>query len=384
METDVPNKRQDISNAHEESVSPHSQADTLFIKRLPLRSRQRSLENLPRVVKDISSVDGSSVKHLDTQLEEMEQSRAHESSVSAELEESKKHWQQLRKAYKKSRIRYENAIDPFGIQSDEVSATHTIAELRDRSINDRSLLESYAADVRRLQRKLQAAQSSRSSSELAFMQSARQWTRAPVSDALAEAAAPLDGTRTLPRTIVPSIPSPPEVNFLLERYHSKSAAVNSLGERLADHNYEYWNEVARRELLRDHEEALSVGDDEFEETSEQEKNDILQELSRTMEEADRLKADCISAGATVRDLEPIGSAFTYSHNLTNIGYGDSLQAALDRVPTDAFKDVEIVRADVSENGSAQSEPGKASQWVSSWVDDVSLDHDVESWSTSIL
>jgi hypothetical protein len=375
METDVPNERQDTSNAHDDSVS---------IKRLPLRSRQLSLQNLPRVVKDISSVDGSSVKHLDTQLEKMEQSRAHESSVSAELEESKKHWQQLRKAYKKSRIQYENAIDPFGIQSDEVSAIQTIAELRDHSINDRSRLESYAADVRRIQRKLQAAQSSRTSSELAFMQSARHLTRAPVSNALAEAAAPLDGTRTLPRTTVPSVASPPEVNFLLERYHSRLAAVNSLGERLADHNYDYWSEVARRELLRDQEETLSVGDDEFEETSEREKNDILQELSRTMEEADRLKADCISAGANVQDLDPVGSTFTYNHNLTNIGYGDSLKAALDRVPFEASNDVENIRADVSENGSAQSEPGKASQRVSSWVDHLSWGRDVESWDTSTL
>jgi hypothetical protein len=103
-----------------------------------------------------------------------------------------------------------------------------------------------------------------------------------------------------------------------------------------------------------------------------------------MEEADRLKADCISAGAKVQDLEPVGSTFTYSHNLTDIGYGDSLQAALARVPAEAFKDVENVRGDLSENESAHSEPGTASQRVSSWVDDLSLDQDADSWKAASI
>jgi hypothetical protein len=314
----------------------------------------------------------------------MELSRAHESRVTAELEEGKQHWQQLRKAYRKSGKQYENAVDPFGVQPDAVSATQTIAELRERFINDRSLLESYAADVRRIQRKLQAAQTSRSRCELVFMQSARQWIRTPVNSALTESTVPFDSAQTLPRPIVPTFTSPPEVDFLLERYHSRLAAVSSLGERLADHNYEYWNEVARRELLRDHEEALSVGDDDFEDTSEREKNDILQELGQAMEEADRLKADCISAGASVQDLEPAGSTFTYSHNLTDIGYDDSLQAALARVPAEAFQDVENVRGDLSENESAHSEPGTASQRVFSWVDDLSLDQDADSWKAASI
>jgi hypothetical protein len=384
METDLLNGRQDLDNTHDASMLLHSRADSASIKGLPLMPRHQSLENLPRAVKDMPTVAGSSVNYLETQLEEMELSRTHESLVTAELEESKQHWQQLRKAYRKSRIQYENMVDPFGVQPDAMSTTQTIAELRERFINDRSLLESYAADVRRIQRKLQAAQSFRSRCELVFMQSARQWTRAPVSNAPTKPAVPLDDTRTLPRTIVSSFISPPEVDFLLERYHSKLAAVSSLGERLADHNYEYWNEVARRELLRDHEETLSVGDDDFEETSEREKNDVLQELSQAMEEADRLKADCISAGSKVQDLEPVGSTFTYSHNLTDIGYGDSLQAALARVPAEAFKDVENVRGDLSENESAHSEPGTASQRVSSWVDDLSLDQDADSWKAASI
>jgi hypothetical protein len=381
METDLPSGRQDLSNAHDECIPPNSQADGASMSLMP---RHQSLENLPRTVKDVSTVAGSSVGYLDTQLEEMELSRAHESRVTAELEEGKQHWQQLRKAYRKSGKQYENAVDPFGVQPDAVSATQTIAELRERFINDRSLLESYAADIRRIQRKLQAAQTSRSRCELVFMQSARQWIRTPVGSALTESTVPFDNAQTLPRPIVPTFTSPPEVDFLLERYHSRLAAVSSLGERLADHNYEYWNEVARRELLRDHEEALSVGDDDFEDTSEREKNDVLQELGQAMEEADRLKADCISAGASVQDLEPAGSTFTYSHNLTDIGYDDSLQAALARVPAEAFQDVENVRGDLSENESAHSEPGTASQRVFSWVDDLSLDQDADSWKAASI
>jgi len=380
METDLPHERQDLSNAQDGSRPPHSRADSPSNKDQPLMFRHQSLENLPRAVEDTSSAAGSSGIYLDNQLKEMELSRAHETLVTAELEESKQHWQQLRKAYRKSRIQYENVIDPFG--SDAVSATQTIAELRERFINDRSLLESYAADVRRIKRKLQAAQTSRSRCELNFMRSAQQWTRAYVVHALIEPAVPPNNLQTLPRTSLPSFASPPEVDFLLERYHSRLATVSSLGERLADHNYEYWNEVARRELLRDHEEALSVGDDDFEEMSEQEKNDILQELRQAMEESERLKADCISAGVNTQELE--GSTFTYSHNLTDIGYEDSLQAALARVPAEAFKNVENVRGDLSENGSAHSEPGTASRRVFSWVDDLSLDQDADSWKAASI
>jgi hypothetical protein len=377
MDKDLPKERQDLSNTHDGSISSHSQADNASIEGLPLRLRQRSLENLPRASQDASAVSGLSVKHLDEQLEEMEQSRTHESLVSVELEASKQHWQQLRKAYRKSRIQYENGIDPFGTQSDSVSATQTIAELRDRFINDRSLLESYAADVTRIKRRLKAAQRSRSRCELVFMQSARQWTRVPISNSLSEPTVPLAGPRTLPRIIEPSFASPSEVEFLLEQYHSRLAAVNSLRERLADHNYEYWNEVARRELLRDQEETLSVGDEDFEEASERERNDISQELSKAMEEAKQLKADCASAGAHVDDLEPSGMTFTYTSDLTDIGYEDSLQAALAKVPTEAFEDVENVRGDVSENESERSEPGKASQRITNWVDHVSLDQIVD-------
>jgi len=262
------------------------------------------------------AVTGSSGSHLNTQLEEMELSRAHESLVTTELDKSKQHWQQLRKTYKKSRIQYENAIDPFTIQPDAVSGTQNVARLRERFIIDWSLLESYAADVKKMKRRLQAARISRSRCELVFMQAARQWTRSPTGNALAWSTALLGNAPTLPRTSVPSFTSPPEVDFLLEHYHSTLAAVSSLGQRLANLNYEYWNEVACRELLRDHEEALNVGDDDFEGTFELDKTDILQELRQAMEEAYRLKIECVSAGASVQDLKPVDSTFTCSHNLT--------------------------------------------------------------------
>jgi hypothetical protein len=87
-----------------------AQSCAASIKDLPLMPRHQSLEDLPRAVKSISTV-----------LEEMELSRAHESRVTAELEEGRQHWQRLRKAYKKSRAQYENAIDPFSVQPDAVS-----------------------------------------------------------------------------------------------------------------------------------------------------------------------------------------------------------------------------------------------------------------------
>jgi hypothetical protein len=151
--------------------------------------------------------------------------------------------------------------------------------------------------------------------------------------------------------------------------------VESLGERLTEHNYEYWNEVARRELRRDHEESLSVGDSDFEEASEQDKNGILQELSKAMEEVAQLRAVCASAGADVQSLESNGLTFAFSSDFANIGYDDSLQATLAKIPTEAFKDVENIRGDLSENESIHSEPGRASQLVTSWMDRVPLPQD---------
>lgn len=374
IEIDVPEEPQDPRNAHDRTLSSHPQARDVSFKGLPhpLMPHHRSLGVLPRASKDAFAVAGSSLGPLDTHSEEMEQSRAHVTRLNAQLDASKQDWQKLRRAYRKSRIQYENAIDPFGAQSDNATANQNISGLRERFINDRSLLESYAADIRRIKRKLQAAQSSRGRCELAFTQSAYQLMGTPTSSSLAECAVPLSSAQTRNRIIVPSFASPPEVEFLLERYHARVATENLLEERLADHNYEYWNEVARRELFRDHDEALSVGDDEFEENWEREKNNILQELSKAMEEAAQLKADCASAGANVDNLEPGGLAFTHSSDLANDGYEDSLQAALAQVPIEAFENAEHVRGNLSEDRSAHSELGSTSQLVSRWME--SMDH----------
>jgi hypothetical protein len=375
METDPPNERQDLNTSQDGGIPSRPWAGNVSTKGLPLLSRHQSLENLPRARKDASTVAGSSVNRLDMQLKEMEQARAHVTQANAQLDASKQHWQQLRKDYRKSRIKYENAIDPFGIHPGAVSINQNIAELRERFINDRSRLESHASDVRKIQRKLQAAQDSRSRAEFDFMKSARQWTRSPI---VAESTFPPNSAQERSQVIVPSVASPSEVEFMLERYYSTVAAVDSLGERLADHDYEYWNEVARRELLRDHEESLSVGDDEFEETSEREKSDILQELSKAMEEANQLKADCVSAGADVQDRGPSGMMHDFSSDLTSVGNGDSLRSALAKVPTEAFQDVENISGDLSDHGSAHSETGKDSELITSWMDAMPLDHDAES------
>ena len=371
MENDLPKE----SPARNVSLSSHSQDDHVSIKGSPFLPRPQSLGNLPGASRNASAVAGSSFSQLGTQLKEMEQARACETQVNAQLDASKQHWQQLRKAYRKSRTQYENAIDPFNMQLDDASADQNIAELRGRFINDRSNLESYAADVRMIKRKLQAAQSSRGQLELTFMQSAHQWAKTPISNALPESAGSLTSAQTPRRIVAPSFTPPSEVEVLLERYHSKLAAVESLGERLTEHNYEYWNEVARRELRRDRGESLSFGDDDFEEVSEQDKNGILQELSMAMEEATQLKIVCASAGADVQSLEPSGLTFAVSPDFANIGYDDSLQATLAKIPVEALKDVENVRGDMSENESVHSESGRASELVKSWMDRVPLPQD---------
>lgn len=50
---------------------------------------------------------------------------------------------------------------------------------------------------------------------------------------------------------------------LLEKYFLTAAEVQILGERLADHTYEYWVAVAGKEHKEDPDEVLSIQDEEL-------------------------------------------------------------------------------------------------------------------------
>jgi hypothetical protein len=170
------------------------------------------------------------------------------------------------------------------------------------------------------------------------------------------------------------------VELLVKRSQNKVAEVRSLGERLADQNYEYWNEVARRELRQDHDEKLSVTNEDFEEMYNRDREVVSQELARVIQEARLIKAESQSANTDAsrrsRDFPDLESAARIAESRQ--GYEESLQAALARVPPEAFMDAELIRGDTSEHGSAEPEPARNSELVTSWMDDVPLGQGIDS------
>jgi hypothetical protein len=343
----------------------------------PSLARRVSLDDIfrPRQSRKNSSTDkDASITQLMTQFEGLTTSRARETAAHGELDSAQQEWQRLRKAFRKSRIQYENAIDPFGPSQHAPSTDQNIRKLREFCINDRSVLEAHSAKVRAVQRKLHLAQTARSRSELNFMQSARKWAMDPGHRA------PFDYAISTPSTHAQhphESPTPAPLikdTELARRYHSKVIEARALGERLADQNYEYWNEVARRELRRDHDETLSVTDEAFEEMHSRDKEVVSQELARVIEAAKRIRFESLSTSANRGEWELLDLESAVSGNLgrPHQGYEESLQAALGRVPPEAFLNAERIRDDTSEHASEDLESGRNSELVTTWMDDVSL------------
>jgi hypothetical protein len=136
--------------------------------------------------------------------------------------------------------------------------------------------------------------------------------------------------------------------------------------------------VARRQLRQDHDETLSVTDEEFKEMHSRAKEVISQELARAIEEAKTIRSESHSATITANpgewELLDLDSAMSGNMSAagSHQGYDDSLQAALERVPPEAYRNAESVRGDMSEHASEYSEPARNSELVTPWMDDVPL------------
>jgi hypothetical protein len=337
-------------------------------------TRRVSLSDIHRPRKHSLTGENVSITQLMARFEGLATSRAHETAAQGELDSAQQEWQRLRKAFRKSRIQYENAIDPFGPSLDVPATDQNIRRLREFCISDRSDLEAHSAKVRTVQRKLHLAQNARTHSELSFMQSAHKWAVDPGLRAPFDYTVPPPGNYVQPpdRSRVPA-PSSRETE-LVKRYNSKVAEARSLGERLADLNYEYWNEVARRELRQDHDETLSVTDEAFEEMHSRDKEVVSQELARVIEAAKRIRFESLSTSANRGEWELLDLESAVSGNLgrPHRGYEESLQAALGRVPPEAFLNAERIRDDTSEHASEDLESGRNSELVTTWMDDVPL------------
>jgi hypothetical protein len=340
-------------------------------------ARRVSLDDISRPRRNSLTDKDDSITQLLTQFEGLTTSRAHETAAHGELGSAQQEWQRLRKAFRKSRIQYENAIDPFGPPPETTSTDQNIRKLREFCINDRSILEAHSAKVRAIQRKLHLAQIARNRSELNFMRSARKWVAHPGLHP------PFEFTNSPPSTHAPhpneSPTTAPSIKDteLARRYRSKVTEARSLGERLADLNFEYWNEVARRELRQDHDEKLSVTDEEFEEMHSRDKEVVSQELARVIEEAKKIRSESLSAitSANRGEWELLDLESAVSENMgvgLHRGYEESLQAALEKVPPEAFVNAEAIRGDTSEHASEDLDSARDSERITTWMDDVPL------------
>jgi hypothetical protein len=351
----------------------------------PSVARRVSLDDISRPRKNSLADKDASITQLMTQFEGLATSRAHETAAHGELDSVQQEWQRLRKAFRKSRIQYESAIDPFGPSLEATSTDQNIRKLREFCINDRSVLEAHSAKVRAIQRNLHLAQIARNRSELNFMQSARKWVAHPGLHP------PFDLTTSPPSTHAPHPDENPTPALsikdteLARRYRSKVTEARSLGERLADLNYEYWNEVARRELRQDHDEKLSVTDEEFEEMHSRDKEVVLQELARVIEEAKRIRSKSLSAitSANCGEWELFDLESAVSGNMSagqHHGYEESLQAALEKVPPEAYVNAEHIRGSTSGHASENLGSASNSGRVTTWMDDVPLGQSMDNTS----
>lgn len=349
--------------------------------------RRESAQSRPGSTASVEDTQRPSSERLIQQWKDVEAARSREQTLVKGLEKAEQEWQRRQKAYRKSRTAYENAVDPFRSLTDPVRAGRDIANLRDLHIADRSDAESYATHVRRVQQELQAAQQYRSRNETNFILTARLWVQTPGFQTpvtrLDQPPDWKDGQPGRPKSAASSVP---DLDFLMRRFNQKSSDVSVLGERLADHNFEYWSEVARRELRRDQEDALSVPDEEFETNAQLEKESISQELNRAIKEADDIKAQWLSANealgggkqtaldptftANIDTAQSTLSALVDEEGGPRAGYQDSLQAALSQIPRTVFEEAEVIRAEVSDAGSDDKPQDRTHARVSNWMEQV--------------
>lgn len=160
--------------------------------------------------------------------------------------------------------------------------------------------------------------------------------------------------------------------ILLEKYFQAAADVQILGERLADHNYEYWDAVAEREYREDQDEVLSILEEDFEKKHHEEHETICQQLDHDMEEADRLCAECEAQGIDVKaNRMASGDDYDASNNETD--YQQIFRDSLKLIPIEVFQNAEIVRGGTPESDGGNDDVSNVVDVVSSWIKNIPED-----------
>jgi hypothetical protein len=350
------------------------------------------------------------------QIKVLKEYRAAATLNDEHLKLSKTTWQQLRTRYRKSRKQYESAIDPFRPTSTDIAA------LRESLAYHQQALEAHSDKIRTLRQTQDAAHKAldnclkvlsgpppsqffgfpyrptlpasvsqhlersvsvesqtavNSSTNTVIISAQSSNTFSTTDEATTHAAADMV---TAGRE-VPATPSPhnttmfPNQPALLQRYFQVAAEVQILGERLADHNYEYWDAVAGREYREDQDEVLSIPDEEFEKGYHEERTSITQRLDDAIKEADGLYAECENQGI---DVEANRMARRDDQDASNneAEYQQIFEASLDLIPVEAFKNAEVVRGATPESDQETGDISKANAAVSSWVENIPKDTEI--------
>lgn len=351
------------------------------------------------------------------QCDVLKECRAAKTANDRHLEIANTKWQQLRAQYRKSRNQYEASIDPF-----RPTSTSSVTALRESLAYHQQTLEAHSTQVRALRQKQEAADQALDNcllvlSEPTLAQSLQtvlqpilftnvhQDSEQPVR-AKSQSTSHQDN-RTPPRSKQPPTDAPPpdetmvhvqaEVKLadgqesiphsskdtaklsplqaaLLEKYFRIAANVQNLGERLADHNYEYWDAVAIREHKEDQDEVLSISEEEFEKGHHEERTTITQQLDDAIKEADRLYDDCMKQGIDV-EANRMARRDDPNAGINDAEYQQIFQNSLDLIPVEAFKNAEIVRGGTPDSDSETGDLSKVKDAVTSWVDNISGDTD---------
>lgn len=381
----LPAKHSDGLLAHPSDTILHDIGDrdreiatqSIAFGRSPLRHRHRSMGSLSQSA-FARTMPHNGVSTIE-QFQHLEAARAQRTTLQYEFQAAKKRWKQTNKAYRKARSLYEKvALNPFSETTSD-RPDHDIAAIRSRLNRLQTDLESQCSNIRSIRQDLQTARTSVERGEQDFMELLGTQSQHPEPQGVADTLHLIHNRRQSVDPVQGSYyyapPLFPDDESLRDAYFSRAADVNIYGEQLVDFNYDHWTTLADRERRLDQEETLSVPDDEFQADAERRRELITQALDEAIKDADELKAKCEAAGLDLNphrrniwDLDDTALSQAEMEHRTE--YRKTFEAALARVPPEAFENAELVLVTPSDNASEPDVFIEPSRRVKSWVDSV--------------
>jgi hypothetical protein len=348
-----------------------SRSRSLPTNRPTLKNRPRSLGALSQVSQTSSNVE------LGKQYKSWASARAQEARLRAEFNEAELRWRRAKQTYQRTRKQYEKAIDPSKTNVDPSS--QELANLRELFGLDRAYLETQAVEVTRRKQTLEAVQRDLQHNETRFIEAARQ----TMQPELFRAPSPMILPPEVSMIIYDGMGKPelpiPQLDGRLTRYYEKEAQANIFGERLADLNYDYNEALTAREFRRDHDEALSTTDEQFEAGFRQDRAKVEKDLDDATEQVRELKAACDSAGLDVEAhrsnvVDSDDTVLTDAQFTRQEEYQLPFQESTSLMPQAAFDSAETIEDPPSDHASdtfIDSLPGtKTDDRLNKWIESL--------------